>query len=955
MTFNKEAAAKAYDLVMKMDEDEARSFTTMVVHEVLVDSINKNQRTLERHLTEVLSKRAKRIKRALAKSYMENGPSEELLAAAGALSVISKKKDNNPYLNNGRWDRQEHPFDAETGRFIRVGGAQQSLGDASFDLIGGLGGSQRAGNRFGNAMEGADRGFSSFAHDWNAEKNPQSSTSRLYSNIGAGSEFLHQIAPTSPKAQVAAKFGNFVGQHGHEAEKVFGPPTRKAMYRYRGTERRPDPVLLRETGGGVSRSDFMGSLTNEEKLEYNRKSRAETRKLMLARVDEINAKRPADKKISIEGIKPTTQELAAGRKRADTAFQQEMGAMQVEGRDTARYQSIKYLNQKLPKKTLSDLQLKSGHTAPSEGVIISPNGKVITQAVGYGDDHYLPFNLKNLKGLKGGEYVRTRTYGGPTSEDIYTGLMSGARRLTVISHSGVFTVEFNEDFRGGRRYNQKAARMTDRYEKLLDAVKSKQVTRKPMDFRQKHQIAQEVRANPDNSYLNDEQMRSLIDTKIKEAQDTNRLTEAEETAATQEWLESLRDSGEDPSNPSPKALALQADIFDKHRDRKATMYELNGTGYEGALDALKEQFPYYIKDAKRDDKFGNYGSGTDTGYVAPRHNRPTSAQEGYFDTDVTGTGKFNANRADYQNHHMSGGGVRAEKEAAVSNTTSDAVAATKPGVVNASEVKEKIEDNKARHSFATQLAEFRDKVRPQLDAGLDSDPDFAWLKDDPQELKERMKDPQQKEKILGHVRYWGTQNSSLMPEVNALSRAAGAFGGEKFKSSDLLVVGPNPYKFKLGDGEDLGEFGNTTGITGKTINEMNDDQLQTELRRAISYRKKAEGALREPDVNSSMQHFSEFSDAEGKPLPLPAPVQATMNSKNLKPLDAYIERLHRARALKSVNMNLKAAEPVVPPKAKEQLGKRSTSDDLVDLMLDMDLLLGSLQMAERNLTGEVSR
>ena len=56
------------------------------------------------------------------------------------------------------------------------------------------------------------------------------------------------------------------------------------------------------------------------------------------------------------------------------------------------------------------------------------DGQIVTQAIGYGDDHYLPFNLKNLKGLKGGEYIRTRSVGGPTSEDIYTGLLSGARR-----------------------------------------------------------------------------------------------------------------------------------------------------------------------------------------------------------------------------------------------------------------------------------------------------------------------------------------------------------------------------------------------------------------------------------------------------------------------------------------------------------------------------------------------
>ena len=66
--------------------------------------------------------------------------------------------------------------------------------------------------------------------------------------------------------------------------------------------------------------------------------------------------------------------------------------------------------------------------------------------------------------------------GGLTSEDIYTGLITGARRVTVVSRSGTFSMEFEPDFRGGRRHNDKALRMTRRYEQLLDAVQSKQVS-----------------------------------------------------------------------------------------------------------------------------------------------------------------------------------------------------------------------------------------------------------------------------------------------------------------------------------------------------------------------------------------------------------------------------------------------------------------------------------------------
>jgi hypothetical protein len=40
-------------------------------------------------------------------------------------------------------------------------------------------------------------------------------------------------------------------------------------------------------------------------------------------------------------------------------------------------------------------------------VIIDADGDVVSQAVGFSDDHYLPFDLANLTRLRGGQYVRT--------------------------------------------------------------------------------------------------------------------------------------------------------------------------------------------------------------------------------------------------------------------------------------------------------------------------------------------------------------------------------------------------------------------------------------------------------------------------------------------------------------------------------------------------------------------
>lgn len=132
------------------------------------------------------------------------------------------------------------------------------------------------------------------------------------------------------------------------------------------------------------------------------------------------------------------------------------------------------LSEKLPSLAQIDVLLKTGSTPPSEGFLLDKNGKVVQQAVGVADDHYIPFNLKQLGRLKGGSYVRSRAFGGPTTEDIYTGLMMGAERVTVVSRNGTFTVNF-----AGRtgesvsaRYGLQQKQMVKRYGKLLDAIQS---------------------------------------------------------------------------------------------------------------------------------------------------------------------------------------------------------------------------------------------------------------------------------------------------------------------------------------------------------------------------------------------------------------------------------------------------------------------------------------------------
>ena len=131
----------------------------------------------------------------------------------------------------------------------------------------------------------------------------------------------------------------------------------------------------------------------------------------------------------------------------------------------------------LPTKTQFANSLKAGSTPPSKGYILDKDGKVASEAVGYSDDWYTPFNLKKLPQMRGGSYVRTRAYGGLTPEDIRMAMRTGAERATVVSNNGVFTMEFNpKTLHWGHRWGFAGGAMVRRYAKSLDAIKNSQIT-----------------------------------------------------------------------------------------------------------------------------------------------------------------------------------------------------------------------------------------------------------------------------------------------------------------------------------------------------------------------------------------------------------------------------------------------------------------------------------------------
>lgn len=602
--------------------------------------------------------------------------------------------------------------------------AEQSQGDiavqgAAFDLAGALG--EGTGNVAAQAFErnpngrfaGADQ-LGTFAGDWNQQVNQDIGNPRakVYRRLSLGSRLLESsLGPLIPaRARLAIQTADFVGQYGSEADKVIGPHADKAAYRYRGIERKPDPMLQANING--FRRKFPNDDSARNALIYGSEEQHMTRNGV------VTESRPSP--------------------------------------------IIEYFRGRLSDKDLVRLQAQSGVIPPSEGMIINRKGQVVTQAVGYGEDWYLPFNLKTLSKVKGGEYIRTRAWGGPTTEDIYAGLISGAKSVTVISHNGVYTVEFDDSFRGSRRYNDKAARMVNRYGHLLDAVKSQEVTLagipedRMLELRTEaakrynpkldrakfterlEELKRDERIEPQMSQARKQQTaiefldERAVNLPAKYGSDTEpqwtdfatnyidrnvataRLNQPTYAGAPEfdEEFARLQAAAQVATPTQVINVAGLGQQWDKFLEGKQSEYvaeqkplELNGPGYDKALKALKEQFPYYIASTSYQPvKIG----GSDVGYVKPRFNRPERALAGYYDTSIGGvgaqltregkaTGKVTADQIRWQNGGPASGvfqrrgGPTPKPEATPGGTNSPIV----PGSGQPSELAQTIKGQKA--------------------------------------------------------------------------------------------------------------------------------------------------------------------------------------------------------------------------------------------------------------------
>jgi hypothetical protein len=655
MEFNQDVADQVYTVISKLDDEDARIFALFFTDELWHADLAGNQRLVEQVRKSIDDDVNASVAKALLKHLDSGGDPEEAVAIAASVAVAKAESDWWRFQERDRRGRFGRMTRSEYKARVKEIGAQAEANKQGMRAA--LLEERRSNPTFNNAHQyfrnvdayqatsrtghRAVREAREFQDRYNAGQDTESGTSATFNRLQAGGRTVQQIgaATGNPKLAVAGAAANYAGQFGPEAEKVVGPSLRKTAYRYRGTERTPDSELRRlsEIQARVLHHHAGRGLGTTPKTVNGKQ-------ILVPNKSGMTALTPSERSHASEVA----------------AVQYFLGGYKTENGKADGH---------VPTPRLAELHRQSGRVTPSEGVLIDAQGNIVTQAVGFGEDHYLPFNLKNLKSLQGGSYVRTRESGGLTTEDIYTGLMSGARSMTVVSNSGVFTIDFDDTLRGGRRYNDKARQMVDRYASTLDAVQSKQVANptkqlQPQD-KARIRIATEekIESDPILRYAPAEQKESMIQAAIDQ-EATRPSLSGKELAEIDRKARSMTDNEREYK---VHRRILYDDAMEKLQTRN---YQLDGEGYAVAMDALREQFPYYIGDVNAQFKTADtelrFNRSTDQGYVKPRFTRPSGARAGYFDTTITGEGKRGADQTGYQNWPVRGRGraVAVDSEAA---------------------------------------------------------------------------------------------------------------------------------------------------------------------------------------------------------------------------------------------------------------------------------------------------
>lgn len=357
---------------------------------------------------------------------------------------------------------------------------------------------------------------------------------------------------------------------------------------------------------------------------------------------------PEAQKVLEPGIRRTAYRYRGTERRPKQELQQMAASLAAGAADDDRKRlatlsalGVSSLISQIPDRDSAKISLAAGKMPPSVGLMFDGRGRVVSEAMGFNGDHYLPFDLKNLKRMHGGSYVRTRTSGGLTDEDIYTGLMTGARHMTVVSNSGVFTLEFDPDMRGGRRYSDKARQMVDRYARLTAAIGSEELRRNDLPPEQIRELKQDAlrqaggNATLAESLFQAKKTQALAAAEFAGLDEDEILAEAEQRALAQPNAKQM----------SRQALAravkfYETAIREEEQKRSVRRYRLDGEGYQAALKALEREFPFFIRSTSFEplqrymDQRGlgdpdaprRRGGGSDMGYVSRGGLYPSGAR-----------------------------------------------------------------------------------------------------------------------------------------------------------------------------------------------------------------------------------------------------------------------------------------------------------------------------------------
>ena len=480
---------------------------------------------------------------------------------------------------------------------------------------------------------------------------------RAYRRIGAAGEALSVLGTMGAPTGAAGALASAVGAYGPQAEKVFGPSFRRLAYRYRGVEKQPDDILI-DRMPDLSKSN-MNKISNEESEQLDAFRANVIRQARVSQASEYEgkgAKVGSDVKVMAHyASKPYP---GASRDQLAMKAQRDMAIIE--------------LADQIPTALETQIGLASGQEPPSHGLMMDSKGHVVTQATGYLGDHYLPFNLKNMGAMNGGHYVRTRSTGGLTGEDIYATLSANGRQATVLSRSGMFTMEFDPSFRGTRRHNDKARRMIRTYEKILDSIKNSDqsllYTGKLTPTQEQEIRSYAAAVTPKtgdaaaDSAAYGKAYASARNNKIFELSNSG-PSEEDITAEVNSRMANLQRQGlEGTANVASARKDVDRQVRDEMYENQVKAMRLDARGYYEALKALKAQFPYYIRGVEYKPinevsrnlyspsmmQMEHSRSATDRSYVMPGRIRPEGASVGYWDKRVEGSGKVKGHEAFYQ-------------------------------------------------------------------------------------------------------------------------------------------------------------------------------------------------------------------------------------------------------------------------------------------------------------------